>query len=890
MDGRVKNINYAGSTWNKWDLHVHSNASDGKGTPQEIIDKALEMELSVIALTDHHTVKNIDEIKQLGKNVGITVISGIEFRTEYGAKSVHMIGLFPDKYNGMDLDQKALEQLILNKLNLSEVILKAKGKEKKPTASDEEAFKIGMFKVQVDFKEASDLIHQYGGLVSVHAGDKANSIEEMKHEGQAKKNVKDVVDSLGPLKEELLKEYIDICELGSLNDKNALFYINNYNTPAIVASDAHELSKIGSLYTWIKGDKDFEGLRQIVYEPEQRVKIQTNRPEIKGDYQVIESLEVEHIDFGKQVIPLNPNLNSIIGGRSSGKSILLGCIAKLANYSGAIKQGNEDYEKYVSDVAKAMKLRWKDGNESVSRKVEYFPQSYINKLASDSKETVSLIESILKGDEKRKNAFEAYDNSTSKNLVDISNEIENLFKLQYREDELVKEIEKIGDFKGIKLEIDKLTKELEIAKNASNTRISGDEEQQYEKLKKEREKLNSLILKNENIGRQLDSLTFIEVTKEISSDLIGLPEEIKAQIIEEYDLLKSDMRDKWLALVEKHKNFVYMQKSDAEARINEIKNCKEYALGEAFYKENAVIEELSKRLVVENLKAEKIGDLNNKITEVQEEIKKSYCKIILKQENYYDIGERICSSVSLEKDEVKITPFQKFNTEKFIQFIDVNLNKRNSQIAGLMEYDYSTKEDFFKLLESLFSGIMEEKISLKGNREKKQIVLDLMTNNYFELHYEVIYQGDTLSSMSEGKKAFVILRMLLDFNGNECPILIDQPEDDLDNRAIYNDLVTYIRNKKIERQIIVVTHNPNVVVAADSEEIIVANQHGSHNENQDNVKFEYRTGAIENSCKKQDGKTVLLSQGIREHICDILEGGDVAFKKREHKYGMMTSN
>ena len=91
--------------------------------------------------------------------------------------------------------------------------------------------------------------------------------------------------------------------------------------------------------------------------------------------------------------------------------------------------------------------------------------------------------------------------------------------------------------------------------------------------------------------------------------------------------------------------------------------------------------------------------------------------------------------------------------------------------------------------------------------------------------------------MSDGKKAFVILRMLLDFNDDQYPILIDQPEDDLDNRAIYNDLVNYIRKKKGERQIILVTHNPNIVVASDAEEVIVANQHGVHNENVDAVKF-----------------------------------------------------
>lgn len=64
----------------------------------------------------------------------------------------------------------------------------------------------------------------------------------------------------------------------------------------------------------------------------------------------------------------------------------------------------------------------------------------------------------------------------------------------------------------------------------------------------------------------------------------------------------------------------------------------------------------------------------------------------------------------------------------------------------------------------------------------------------------------------------------MDFSNKECPILIDQPEDDLDNRSIYKELVEYLKKKKKKRQIIVVTHNPNVVVTADAEDIIVANQ------------------------------------------------------------------
>ena len=73
---------YRGSEWRRWDLHIHSNASDDVATPEEIIAEARSKKLAVIALTDHHTVKNIDEIKRLGHDAGIVVISGIEFRTE----------------------------------------------------------------------------------------------------------------------------------------------------------------------------------------------------------------------------------------------------------------------------------------------------------------------------------------------------------------------------------------------------------------------------------------------------------------------------------------------------------------------------------------------------------------------------------------------------------------------------------------------------------------------------------------------------------------------------------------------------------------------------------------------------------------------------------------
>ena len=105
-----------GSTWNLWDLHIHTNASDGKGTCQEILDVVKSKGISCIAVTDHHTIDNIEKMKTLAKPMNITVISGIEFRTEYGQASVHMIGLFPDEHNGIKLSPEFLKENVLNQL------------------------------------------------------------------------------------------------------------------------------------------------------------------------------------------------------------------------------------------------------------------------------------------------------------------------------------------------------------------------------------------------------------------------------------------------------------------------------------------------------------------------------------------------------------------------------------------------------------------------------------------------------------------------------------------------------------------------------------------------------------------------------------------------------
>lgn len=169
-----------------------------------------------------------------------------------------------------------------------------------------------------------------------------------------------------------------------------------------------------------------------------------------------------------------------------------------------------------------------------------------------------------------------------------------------------------------------------------------------------------------------------------------------------------------------------------------------------------------------------------------------------------------------------------------------------------------------------------------------QEAFTMILSNWFTIKYVVKMGDDTIDLMSPGKKALVLLKLLIELADSTCPILIDQPEDDLDNRSIYDQLIGFIKSKKTVRQIIVVTHNANIVVGADAEEVIIANQNGKDSQNKVK-KFEYRSGSIENDIPvfKADGTCesgILNKQGIQQHICSILEGGEEAFEKRKEKY------
>ena len=134
---------------------------------------------------------------------------------------------------------------------------------------------------------------------------------------------------------------------------------------------------------------------------------------------------------------------------------------------------------------------------------------------------------------------------------------------------------------------------------------------------------------------------------------------------------------------------------------------------------------------------------------------------------------------------------------------------------------------------------------------------------YLKTLPEISYDGRRLNRLSVGQRGTVYLCLKLATDAFSKPIIFDQPEDDLDNKFIVSELIDIFRKLKKYRQIIIVTHNANLVVNADAEQVIIASN--------SDEELTYESGSLEN-------------ETIIDGVCEILEGGEEAFEKRKLKY------
>lgn len=931
-----------GSEWRKWDLHVHTPESalnNGFGADwdeyvKQLFARALINDIAVIGITDYFTIEGYKKLKReyLGNHAklkelqfseeqiqsinNILILPNIEFRLDKLVQEnrVNFHVIFSDMVSIEDIEENFLQQLKI----IYEGAPQEAGEKRALTTNNLIALGTKLQEEHQEFQEHPSTL--FTGMMNAVVSDEKitelltdqPSIFKGKYliVTPSDEDLSDVDwNNQGHLTRKVLIQKSD-CLFAS-NPKTRQWALGKFSAttqefikefkslkPCIWGSDSHTFDELfiknASRLCWIKADPTFEGLKQIIYEPEERISITDRKPDEKKVYEIIDKVRYLDPAFTTDFIECNQNMTAIIGGKSTGKSILLRSAARTADIEEFVKRnksaGIEDKR-----PVKGFEVIWKDGqisnlgaDNNPDKKIIYIPQSYLNRVV-DEGENTSDIDEIIQDVLLQKEDFKKWHETLNDRKREIANKIEtaikNLFEnigININKSKLKKEL---GDQSGIKKQIDKLNAEIKELQEKS--KVSDEDLERFNRttnnikekgaaidiIKKDIEKLNSL----KEIG--------IEINENLTQNLIN--EALKTEILSLSKSKEQSYKTDWSLEITKR---IVVQESQVNVLSAEI-----IALEKTIVDMREALKDQSalNDLMKDREKEEKIL---LDIEELQKEINNSYKMVekniqLLAEYNteYYALYLKAKKSVNLSDfdDDLSFDIVTKFRKENFQEaFVNKNFDGRTTRSKDytyLTEYGFTSSEEHKSFLKEEAWKIIKNEIPKREGVTNKEAITSLF-NNWFMHDYKVTFQNDDISDMSPGKKSFVLLRLLIDLDDSQCPILIDQPEDDLDNRSIYNQVVKFLRKRKKTRQIIIVTHNPNLVLGADAELVIIANQNGEDTKNKA-FTFEYISGSIENTIEEDETiEEVLYNRGVQEHICDVLEGGPEAFDKRKKKY------
>ena len=671
--------------------------------------------------------------------------------------------------------------------------------------------------------------------------------------------------------------------------------------PCFHGCDAHTNAKLfepdNQRYCWIKSDPSFNGLKQVLYEPKDRVRISPLMPEEKSNYHVIDRIVIDDPDFSPEPIQFNDKLSCIIGGKSTGKSILLHNLA-LTIDKNQVEEKTEK-SKTKTRVLTKVKVFWKDGEvnetgvQNDSHKIVYIPQTYLNQLSDENEEKTeidSIIEEIILQNDNARISHEQMLKEIREYKPSLDKRIYDAVQINEEIQSIKKEMAEIGSRAGIEKQLDGLKKQKEI--ESKELSISEEDISKYDTAVSELTKLNVQLQTIENDISIVDSIVSVVIPVETDK---AMSDDVRKDISDAVSMIKEKADELWkeykLKIIQKYQTKREKTVTDmrnSEIVVDELKEQVE---------SNEAIAELSKRIQEEEQRLLIFRDYDRKIDEKSEELNEIISDLVQTFKRYDDIQERYAASVNgegsslNEGSELTFSVLIPFRTEAFCQRIkqlfDNRVLKSKKYIINVEDFNIDQFDE--TALEKLIKACLNQTIPFSKSFTPESALRSIL-DNWYNVTYNVKMGDDLIDEMSPGKKALVLLKLLISLAESKSPILIDQPEDDLDNKSISDDLITFIKKKKIERQIIVVTHNANVVVSGDAEQVIVANQQGNTTPN-NKFRFEYRTGSIEDDLPVYDDSGTIIhgilnAQGIQQHICDILEGGEKAFAKRKNKYNI----
>ena len=636
-------------------------------------------------------------------------------------------------------------------------------------------------------------------------------------------------------------------------------------------------------FCWIKADTTFEGLKQILYEPEERVKIQETNPTLDFDKSPFTEIEIldnvkvfakdengndikdeDNIVFAKNTIPLNSGLVSIIGARGAGKSILVDYIATC------IGQGSKEQSVYTKNQNVVIKHRASlfDGKEQelkLSSKSLYIPFLYISQ--SEIKKIVVNIQSL---------------STKIKQFIGIRNSYQIPLNLKSKVNHLLNDYFRIIDLlnaDGTNSQQKKQLYNTEITRYQSYiSRITPNNCKKilksYKKIIETRQSYVELLRLAYNIK---DNIVFLEevVNKDIkyfNGNTINLKKTVIDEINNKAFIEKIDSQ---IVILQDHINKIDKQliniKNDKPIHyhgnwLTLLANIENYLQNiKKLTSDKNAISQSEKRLKdMTNMEIRELGEeIIKNVLKFKDDIQKALNIFVYGQNDYNEKQKKLLDCIWGRTNGVNIC---------LSVAIHLNSDKLRNIILTLLDRQSIQELSFINGLDSFES--FKEKIinkfdisTYKGNPYHLKEILNILYKRYpefLEYNIDVSVNGKSIKKLSAGQRGTVYLRMQLAANLYSETIIIDQPEDDLDNEFITEHLVKLFKKIKKYRQVIIVSHNANLVVNADSEQVIVAS-------NNDGV-LSYKTGPLENP-------------EINKEICKILEGGRSAFEKREQKYG-----
>ena len=930
-----EHLEYKGTRWYKCDLHLHTIASkcfqDQAVTPEQWVDRAIEQGLNCVAVTDHNTGTSIDAIKEAAKDKNLTVFPGVEITCD--SAKVHLLILFDVTKTSADISYF-----------LVRADIKCDDFGKQTASTVKSIFDIATLANKDGAIVIPAHIDEYNGLgdisvenlkkffseyninaVQVVHNEFLNKTLKVSDNDELKTMLNDYYGNPNPaIDDSTVKKWFTSVKYALEANVALLTFSDNPHEPK---NSKHGLWGIGSHYTWIKMDKKptLEGLRQAFLLPEFRIKNEFQSPNTPYN---TPDIWIKSISISKTIItndsaPLkldfNPQLNTIIGGRGSGKSSVLRFIRGVFNRTIDL-EGLNDIFKDHQEFYRTETGRPKKGvlnNDSIIV-IEIVRDNSLHKITASEIQNSAVQKIEIERFDEQTSIWETiadegyidfleFEQYSQKQIYEIAQEpnalreridkaIEDVGRIK-SERELIKSkfFEKSAGIRTIdqllagKGKIETRIKDLDTSiKKLQQSGIAGLLTAK-EKYAKEEVIINSF--KN-NIGAKetlLNSLiqefeiTDIEFAdfKDTHSDAL---KPISKTAIDSLASIKTEL--------DKQKENLKKVKEDFENSVNN-------SVWKTDYNKNTT-DFTTKKLELEK---DGINDIENfeKLTQEKTDLEKELANIISQskvrdsellekyalQEKYLnkckELTEKRKDFVTgiLQDDKVKI------NIKGFRNKTDFELRLRKI----IQRENFSFQDDIDSLTNLCFQGNVEQKIKevrevflkIRKDEDVSSIVsghfvnlvkslndgqIDqiklLLPEDEIEIQYKPTSKAPfkSLSTASAGQKTTAILTFILSYG--KVPLILDQPEDDLDNRLVYDLIVDRLKKAKENRQLIVVTHNANIPVNGDAEYII--------------------------SMDTESKKLKILNEGtveqteIKREICDVMEGSEQAFNMRSKRY------